>query len=35
MPLKDGINDHIADALRFGIVNLFPIRSRTAGVIDW
>lgn len=35
MPLKDGVNDHIADALRFGIVNLFPIRSRTAGVIDW
>ena len=35
MPLKDGRNDHIADALRFAICNLFPIRSRTAGVIDW
>ena len=35
MPLKDGINDHIADALRFAIVNLFPIRRRTAGLLDW
>ena len=35
IPLKDGKNDHIADALRFAICNLFPIRSRTAGVIDW
>jgi hypothetical protein len=35
VPLKDGRNDHIADALRFAICNLFPIQSRTAGVIDW
>lgn len=34
-PLKDGRFDHANDALRFGICNLFPIRSRMAGVIDW
>ena len=34
-PLKDGVFDHICDALRYGICNLFPIRSRMAGVIDW
>tara|TARA_R100000234_G_scaffold15384_3_gene8411 strand:- start:3822 stop:4988 length:1167 start_codon:yes stop_codon:yes gene_type:complete len=35
MPLKDGINDHIADCYRFMICNLFPIKSRQAGMIDW
>jgi len=34
-PLKDGVYDHICDALRYGICNLFPIKSRMAGVIDW
>ena len=34
-PLKDGVFDHIPDALRYGICNLFPIKSRMAGVIDW
>ena len=34
-PLKDGLNDHACDATRYFFVNLFPIRSRTAGVIDW
>ena len=35
VPLKDGINDHINDALGFVLVNLFPIKSRTAGIIEW
>tara|TARA_R100001510_G_C7564322_1_gene143188 strand:- start:332 stop:703 length:372 start_codon:yes stop_codon:yes gene_type:complete len=35
MPLKDGVNDHIADCYRFMICNLFPIKSRQAGMIDW
>lgn len=34
-PLKDGVYDHQNDALRYGICNLFPIKSRQAGVIDW
>ena len=34
-PLKDGVYDHQNDALRYGICNLFPIKSRLAGVIDW
>ena len=34
-PLKDGLNDHACDATRYLFVNLFPIRSRTAGVIDF
>ena len=35
MPLKDGRFDHANDALRFALVNLFPMRSRMAGVIDY
>lgn len=35
MPLKDGRFDHAADALRFALTNLFPMRSRMAGVIDY
>ena len=34
-PLKDGLNDHANDASRYFFCNLFPIKSRTAGVIDW
>lgn len=34
-PKKDGINDHGVDALRFMIVNLFPIRNNKAGQIDF
>jgi|TARA_R100000084_G_C4649057_1_gene148555 hypothetical protein len=34
-PLKDGVHDHVNDALRYLICNLFPIKSRMAGVIDW
>ena len=34
-PLKDGRTDHMNDCLRYFFVNQFPIRSRTAGVIDW
>lgn len=34
-PLKDGLNDHACDATRYLFVNLFPIRSRTAGVIEF
>jgi len=34
-PLKDGVHDHVNDALRYMICNLFPIKSRMAGVIDW
>ena len=34
-PLKDGRNDHACDMLRYFIVNLYPIKRRTAGVIDW
>lgn len=34
-PLKDGINDHQMDACRYLVCNLFPIKSRQAGVIDW
>ena len=34
-PLKDGRVDHMNDALRYFIVNQFPIKRRTAGVIDW
>ena len=35
MPLKDGRFDHATDALRFALVNLFPMKSRMAGVIDY
>ena len=35
VPLKDGVNDHINDCLGFILVNLFPIKSRTAGIIEW
>jgi len=34
-PQKDGKFDHHCDALRFLLTNLFPMRSRSAGVIDW
>ena len=34
-PLKDGKFDHHCDSLRFLLTNLFPMRSRTAGVIDY
>ena len=34
-PLKDGVTDHVNDCLRYMICNLFPIKSRIAGVIDW
>ena len=34
-PLKDGVYDHVNDAMRYLICNLFPIKSRMAGVIDW
>ena len=34
-PMKDGRHDHQCDALRYFIVNRFPIKRRTAGVIDW
>jgi len=34
-PLKDGVTDHSNDATRYFFCNLFPIKSRTAGVIDW
>jgi hypothetical protein len=34
-PQKDGKFDHCCDALRFLLTNLFPMRSRSAGVIDW
>ena len=34
-PLKDGVYDHVNDAMRYMICNLFPIKSRMAGVIDW
>jgi hypothetical protein len=27
--------DHHCDSLRFLLTNLFPMRSRTAGVIDY
>ena len=26
-PLKDGVHDHGCDALRYGIINKFPIRN--------
>ena len=34
-PLKDGLNCHANDASRYFFCNLFPIKSRTAGSIDW
>jgi hypothetical protein len=34
-PLKDGRHDHACDMLRYFIVNLYPIKRRTAGVIEW
>ncbi len=34
-PMKDGRVDHMNDATRYFFVNRFPIRRRTAGVIDW
>jgi len=34
-PLKCGVFDHIPDSARYLICNLFPIKSRMAGVIDW
>ena len=34
-PLKDGVYDHCNDATRYMICNLFPIKSRMAGLIDW
>ena len=34
-PLKDGLNDHACDATRYFFCNLFPIKSRQAGSIDW
>jgi len=34
-PHKDGIHDHSADQLRYFIVNFWPIKRRTAGVIEW
>jgi hypothetical protein len=34
-PLKDGRFDHGADALRYLICNLFPIRNRLAKVLPW
>ena len=34
-PLKDGLNDHACDATRYFFCNLFPIKSRQAGVINW
>ncbi len=34
-PLKDGVWDHANDATRYFFCNLFPIKSRQAGVIDW
>lgn len=34
-PLKDGLNDHACDASRYFWCNLFPIKSRTAGTVDW
>ena len=34
-PLKDGVFDHCNDATRYMICNLFPIKSRMAGLIDW
>lgn len=34
-PLKDGVFDHSNDATRYFFCNLFPIKSRQAGVIDW
>ena len=34
-PLKDGISDHQMDSTRYLVCNLFPIKSRQAGVIDW
>lgn len=34
-PLKDGRLDHMNDATRYFLVNRFPIKRRTAGVIEW
>ena len=34
-PLKDGLNCHANDASRYFFCNLFPIKSRTAGTVDW
>ena len=35
IPLKDGVNDHIMDALRYLLVNLIPIKQKAAGTIPW
>ena len=34
-PKKDGKFDHACDALRFLLTNLFPMKNRHAGVIDF
>ena len=34
-PLKDGRNDHMCDALRYFIVNQYPIKQKKAGTIPW
>ena len=34
-PKKDGKFDHHCDALRFLLTNLFPMKNRHAGVIDF
>mgnify|MGYP001024976204 CR=1 FL=1 len=34
-PLKDGRYDHFCDQMRYMFVNLFGIKQKQAGVIDW